>query len=119
MRRNPTQLELDLAAFLSTPGPPPTKTPDQLNAEISAYLADPNRGPVVPNPYEAKQAARRGRLQRASERARRESQTAHGQAANIWGAIPMGQPILVGHHSERRHRRDLAKADRAMRKSID
>lgn len=27
--------------------------------------------------------------------------------------IPFGQPILVGHHSEGRHRRDLAKIDRA------
>jgi hypothetical protein len=29
----------------------------------------------------------------------------------IRDAIPMGQPILAGHHSERRHRRDLARAD--------
>ncbi len=28
-------------------------------------------------------------------------------------------PILVGHHSERRHRRDIAKIDRAMRTSFD
>jgi hypothetical protein len=27
----------------------------------------------------------------------------------IGDMIPMGQPILVGHHSERRHRRDIAK----------
>lgn len=33
--------------------------------------------------------------------------------------IPFGQPILVGHHSERKHRRTIEKADNAMRKSID
>lgn len=33
--------------------------------------------------------------------------------------IPFGQPILVGHHSEGRHRRTLEKADNAMRKSIE
>lgn len=33
--------------------------------------------------------------------------------------IPFGQPILVGHHSERRHRRTIEKADNAMRKSIE
>lgn len=33
--------------------------------------------------------------------------------------IPFGQPILVGHHSERRHRKVLENADRAMRKSIE
>ena len=33
--------------------------------------------------------------------------------------IPFGQPIIVGHHSERKHRRVLEKADNAMRKSIE
>jgi hypothetical protein len=32
--------------------------------------------------------------------------------------IPMGQPILVGHHSERRHRRALDRIDRNMRQGI-
>ena len=31
----------------------------------------------------------------------------------------MGQPILVGHHSEGRHRAALARSDSAMRKSIE
>lgn len=34
-------------------------------------------------------------------------------------AIPMGQPILVDHHSEGRHRAALARSDSAMRKSIE
>lgn len=33
--------------------------------------------------------------------------------------IPFGQPILVGHHSERRHRKVIERADNAMRKSIE
>lgn len=33
--------------------------------------------------------------------------------------IPMGQPILVGHHSESRHRRDIAKSWAAMDKSVE
>lgn len=33
--------------------------------------------------------------------------------------IPPGQPILRGHHSERRHRRDLARYDARMRKGIE
>lgn len=32
---------------------------------------------------------------------------------------PMGQPILVGHHSEGKHRRSIDKLDKAMRRSID
>lgn len=33
--------------------------------------------------------------------------------------IPLGQPILVGHHSEKRHRRDLEKSWNAMGKSVE
>jgi len=33
--------------------------------------------------------------------------------------IPLGQPILVGHHSERRHRRAIERSDNAMRKGIE
>lgn len=33
--------------------------------------------------------------------------------------IPFGQPILVGHHSERRHRNAIRRADSAMRRSIE
>lgn len=33
--------------------------------------------------------------------------------------IPLGQPILVGHHSEARHRRDLDNSWRAMGKSVE
>ena len=42
-------------------------------------------------------------------------QTQHARANAIASMIPMGQPIMIGHHSERRHRRDLARIDRAER----
>src|SRR5690606_225754 len=42
---------------------------------------------------------------------------AHAQ--NIASAIPPGQPILVGHHSERRHRRDLNRINGLTRKGFD
>ena len=31
--------------------------------------------------------------------------------------IPLGQPILIGHHSERRHRRDIARMDSALQQT--
>ena len=37
----------------------------------------------------------------------------------ILDGIPAGQPILVGHHSERRHRRDLDRAESLRRKARD
>ena len=44
---------------------------------------------------------------------------AYSAAAKIASYIPMGQPILVGHHSEKRHRRALARMDALTRKSIN
>lgn len=37
------------------------------------------------------------------------------RAHTLTDGIPFGQPILVGHHSEKRHRRTIEKADNAMR----
>ena len=53
-----------------------------------------------------------------------ESRTASSQAAldkahALADAIPFGQPILVGHHSESRARKDVATIDRDMRKGMD
>jgi hypothetical protein len=40
-------------------------------------------------------------------------------ADRIADGIPFGQPILVGHHSEGRHRRDLARIESGMRAAIE
>lgn len=48
-----------------------------------------------------------------------EASAQFGKADRISSHIPMGQPILVGHHSESRHRRDLGKIDTAMRKGSE
>lgn len=42
----------------------------------------------------------------------------HEAAKQIADGIPAGQPILVGHHSEKRHRRDMARIDAGMRAAI-
>jgi hypothetical protein len=59
------------------------------------------------------------RLERAENRAeglRAASNASFERAHNVVKHIPFGQPILVGHHSERHHRRDLDKHARAMDK---
>lgn len=48
-----------------------------------------------------------------------ESDRRYQSAHEIGSMIPFGQPILVGHHSEGRHRRDLDRIDSNMRKSIE
>jgi len=69
---------------------------------------------ALKNSYEDRQERRRQRLERAAERARARSDAAYEASNKAIEHIPFGQPILVGHHSERGHRRDLEKAHRAM-----
>jgi len=73
------------------------------------------------NAYEAKQKAKRERLLNAAERARMQAQAAYKRAdlREEVSGIPLGQPILVGHHSEGRHRAAIRRADNAMRASIE
>jgi len=56
------------------------------------------------NSYEAKQEARRARLEARAERLAQEGNATHARAREMASAIPFGQPILVGHHSEKRDR---------------
>lgn len=71
------------------------------------------------NAYEMKQEARRQRLLDRADKLDKISTARYKAAKSISDYIPMGQPILVGHHSEGRHRRDLAKIDNNMRKSFE
>ncbi len=71
------------------------------------------------NEHEAKQEQRRQRYLQRAEAQENKVQQAHGTADQISSFIPPGQPILVGHHSEKRHRRDLERIDNSMRKAID
>jgi hypothetical protein len=72
-----------------------------------------------PNSYEQKQIDRKERLENAADRAQGEANAAFQREHAIIDRIPMGQPILVGHHSEKRHRGDLKRAESARRKAFD
>ena len=71
------------------------------------------------NDYEAKQAAKRERYEQRAARAQQASVEHYSQAKRMGDAIPMGQPILVGHHSERGDRRYRGRMDNQMRKSVE
>lgn len=67
---------------------------------------------------------RRERLERKIEKrqdwadaARAKAQSASSAAMGILEHIPPGQPVLVGHHSEKRHRRDLGRVDSNLHKA--
>lgn len=69
--------------------------------------------------YEEKRANRQERYERLALRFKHESDSRYKRFHDLLGVIPMGQPILVGHHSEKGHRALLNKADNNMRKSIE
>lgn len=69
---------------------------------------------------------RRERLERKAELRREWAAKREANATQRFDAaraatagIPMGQPILVGHHSERAHRNVLARSDRHMRAACE
>jgi Domain of unknown function (DUF3560) len=72
--------------------------------------------------FAALQSAGEERADALAETADRERARSDGSYAASHKAIegiPVGQPVLVGHHSEGRHRRDLARSDSHMRQSIE
>lgn len=64
-------------------------------------------------------SAKADRYRTYAENARRRSSQLYESSHAAVADIPFGQPILVGHHSEGRHRRALAQRDNRIRKSIE
>lgn len=62
--------------------------------------------------------ARAERLQARSDKHARARDAANDRAEAISDRIPFGQPILVGHHSERRARRDAERIHRSMDQAV-
>lgn len=59
------------------------------------------------------------RLEDRAERLEGQAAAEHRKRRAIGDAIPMGQPILVGHHSEARHRRDIERMKTAMGREVE
>jgi Domain of unknown function (DUF3560) len=69
--------------------------------------------------YRERRERRAERLREWAAKRAAKSEAAFDRAHDVAGQIPLGQPILVGHHSERRHRRDLARIDGAMEAGVE
>ena len=59
------------------------------------------------------------RFEGYSKNAAKRSDTLCEESMGLIGGIPFGQPILVGHHSAKRHRGLLDRSNNKMRKSIE
>lgn len=69
--------------------------------------------------YRERRLRRAERLREWSATNERKSEQRGAVADEIMSYIPMGQPILVGHHSERRHRKDLERIESGIRTSFE
>lgn len=58
------------------------------------------------------------RFEEYSENRTKDAEAAHKAVRAIADHIPFGQPILVGHHSEKRARKDAEKIHNGMRKAV-
>lgn len=71
------------------------------------------------NSYEMKQQARRERLASRAERLRAAAQGLAQRASEQAAVIPFGQPILIGHHSEKRDRNFRDRISRAFERASE
>lgn len=58
------------------------------------------------------------RFENLSEKRAQDSEAARVSVAAIADAIPLGQPILIGHHSEKHARRDIERIEYGMRRAV-
>lgn len=68
---------------------------------------------------EEKRQAKVERYENLAANAKEASTQAYNRSHQLTEHIPLGQPILIGHHSERRHRNALDKSWNAMGKSVE
>ncbi len=67
----------------------------------------------------ARAEARAERFEDYSEKRAREAENSRKAVGYLANGIPLGQPILVGHHSEKRARKDAARIENGMRKAVN
>lgn len=68
--------------------------------------------------FAEKKEARIERMRARADKKERQAEALHGETHRL-AEVMAGTPILVGHHSEKRHRRDLARMQRKDRKGAE
>lgn len=69
--------------------------------------------------YRERREARAARLREWAEKREQKSEAAEAQARALADLIPFGQPILMGHHSQRRAEHDRDRIQGGFRKSFE
>jgi hypothetical protein len=91
---------------------------EQAIAQTKAEISEVETSVRSPSVFARKRAARAERMRTRAARLRTEAEGAFAREHAMGNRFSMGQPILVGHHSERRHRRDLARMDALRKKGL-
>lgn len=82
-------------------------------------LLEQQQEETLMNSYEQKKQARIDRLNAAADRAAAESNRAAEESSRMASVIPFGQPILLGHHSEKRDRNYRNRIANKMDKAVE
>lgn len=69
--------------------------------------------------YRERREARAERLRGWADKRENKAEAAYGQARELADRIPFGQPILLGHHSQRRAERDRARISGGMDRGFE
>jgi hypothetical protein len=69
--------------------------------------------------YEERKENRINRFEERAAKAMNEADAQQERAESLARQIPFGQPVLVGHHSEARHRKDLERIRNGFEKSFE
>lgn len=86
---------------------------------VREELIEKLAGKIEEVSYEVDPQKRAEKYQRLADKYKKQADEYYESERKILSVIPPGQPILVGHHSERRHRRDLERAERNRKKGME
>jgi precorrin-6B methylase 2 len=89
-----------------------TPSREDLLIELCGYIGDEDTS------LGDRAEQRAERFDEYSDKRLADAESARNAVAAIADGIPMGQPILVGHHSERRARKDAERIESGMRKAV-
>lgn len=92
--------------------------PDASASETRASSSDVRASAIVPD-FEQRRAARAARLSKRAARLAEEGAAKIERARKMAGVIPFGQPIHVGHHSERQDERFRKKIHETFRSGYE
>lgn len=87
--------------------------------DVSINTADIKRSPFVCSDFKERAERKVERLEERAAKARKQASDLHMSAHDIASVIPFGQPILLGHHSEKRDRNFRAKIHNKFEKSFE